>query len=275
MLAFLKVRRNQVVFSILAVLLVVLGVLAFLQFFPPSKPAASNTSSSATVSPSPSESPTPAIDRTPSPKPSAQGTPIGAAGAILKTGTAPDDTPTLFGNGPGCSIWHHPGWTQDKCDIVQVSGSNTTGAVAWVTEHKSANASARRVSLMTTGPSDTAWKVKLYAVDDAGGSFTAITVRVADVTGDHQPEVFVGLRAIGTNHVLELDGVQRLTGHDPAVIIHRELVQGRALLTGGGLTDYSATGASYTRTEIVYTAGAFKGTSTTVPILSAPAGDFE
>ncbi len=271
MLAFLKVRRNKLIIGgVLLLLLVLLGLVLFL---PRSQPASNSTASgSASVSPSPSASGSASASASVTSRASAPAGPvITATGAVLKTGAAADDTPTLFGNGPGCGIWHHPGWTQDACAIVQVFGSDATGGVAWITEHK-ASTSGRRVSLMTTGPSDTAWHVKLYAIDDPGGNFVAITVKSGDITGDGQPEILVGIRMVGTGQVLNLDGVQRLSGHDPAVIIHRELVRGHAVLGSGNLTDYSAAGSAYEKTVITYGGGAFHGSTSSVA--TAAAGDF-
>ena len=267
--AFLKVRRNQLIIGgVVITLLVLLGLLLFL---PRNQPASNtNASGSASVTRSPSVSVSIRASAS-----AASGSPAGpalnVAGAVLKTGAAADDTPTLFGNGPGCGIWHHPGWTQDACAIVQVFGSDATGGVAWITEHK-ASTSGRRVSLMTSGPSDTAWHVKLYAIDDPGGNFVAITVKSGDITGDGQPEILVGIRMVGTGQVLNLDGVQRLSGHDPAVIIHRELVRGHAVVGSGNLTDYSAAGSAYEKTVITDGGGAFHGS--TSGVATAPAGDF-
>ncbi|HEV3233668.1 MAG TPA: hypothetical protein VG329_03875 [Candidatus Dormibacteraeota bacterium] len=271
--AFLKVRRNQLIIGgVLVLLLVLLGLFLFL----PRNQTTSNTtaSGSATVSPSPSPDISPSPSPSASPSPSSAGVPspgaptIGPQGAVLRAGPAPDDNATLFGaSGGGCAIWVHPGWTQDDCGLIQVSGTDASGTVAYVVEHKTATG-GRRVSLMTA--SGSYWLVKLHFSDETG-SFIAISVRGADITGDGQKEVLVGIRAVGTNHVLNLDGVRRTSTSDPLVIIHRELVNGKATISGG-LTDYSAAGGGYTKTVIMYGGSTFHGTSSTVA--TAPSGDF-
>ncbi|MFY9614380.1 MAG: hypothetical protein WAT58_03180 [Candidatus Dormiibacterota bacterium] len=269
--AFLKVRRNQLIIGgVLVLLLVLLGLFLFL----PRNQTTSNTtaSGSATVSPSPSPdiSPSPSSARVPSP-----GAPtIGPQGAVLRTGTAPDDGSAVNwganGGAPGCGPsglnWHHTGWIGDECTIV-VLGGTTEQSMAWVIEHKISD-NSKRISILkgTTGN----WVTALYAIGDSG-SFTAITAKSADITGDGRPEILVGFRMVGTNHVLNLDGVRRTSTSDPLVIIHRELVNGKAT-SSGGLTDYSAAGGGYTKTVITYGGSSFHGTSSTVA--SAPPGDF-
>jgi hypothetical protein len=142
--------------------------------------------------------------------------------------------------------------------------------MAWVIEHRTADPSSKRISILkgTTGN----WVTVLYANGD-GGAFTAITAKAADVTGDGRKEIMVGFRMPGTQPVLNLDGVRRTGSADPVVIIHRELVHGSVTLgSGNGFVDYSASGGTYNRTQVTYTAGAFHGTISTVP--SAPPGDF-
>jgi hypothetical protein len=276
--AFLKVRRNQLIIGgVLVLLLVLLGLFLFL----PRNQTTSNTtaSGSATVSPSPSPDISPSPSPSLSPTPSSAGVPspgaptIGPQGAVLKSGTAPDDGSAVnwgANGGPGCGPsglnWHHTGWMNDECTIV-VLGGTTDQSMAWVIEHKISD-NSKRISILkgTTGN----WVTSLYAIGDSG-SFTGITAKSADITGDGRPEILVGFRMVGTNHVLNLDGVRRTSTSDPLVIIHRELVNGRATISGG-LTDYSAAGGGYTKTVITYGGSTFHGTSSTVA--TAPLGDF-
>jgi hypothetical protein len=275
---FLSGRRNQLLiggFILLLVLLLLLGG-AFLVVTRPNN-GVRVTSSQLDASPSPDISPSPSPPAAPSPRPSAAppaNPTITAANAILRAGPAPDDTAAsnwgANNGGPGCTIWVHAGWTQDGCDIV-VIGGDTEHSMAWVLEHKMAGGTTtRRVSVLkgTAG----AWVTALYYTDDSGG-VTAIYAKTADITGDGSPEITVGYRYPGTQPLLRLDGVRRVGTGSPTVVLHRQLTRGRAVISGGKLTDYSANpDTTYVKTVITYSAGAFHGVVSTVP--SAPAGDF-
>lgn len=274
---FLKSRRNQLLIGGFIIILLLLGG-AFLFLNRPKAQTASTTTSSADVSPSPSAdiSPSPLPLPSPSPSPVPPANPaISAANPVLRVGPASDDaaSTTFGGNGSGtCHAdamnWHHTGWTQDNCDIFFGSGQDQS--YAWVTESKADG--SKRVSIMTNSDGAGYWKTKLYRIGGPG-EFTALTVKTGDLTGDGVPEVLVGFRSPGTQPLLSLDGVQRTTGHDPKVVVHRELTRGRAVVSGGTLTDYSANpDTTYVKTVITYSGGAFHGTTSSVP--TAPAGDF-
>jgi hypothetical protein len=274
--AFLKVRRNQMIIGGVLVLLVLVlvGLLTLLQ--PKSTPTNTIVSGLATVTPPPSPdvSPSPSASAVPSP-----GAPtIGPPGAFLHSGQAPDDSsnPKWGQNGPPsetCAAggtWHHAGWMSDGCQLVLFGGSSSQD-MAWVVEHKNGTPNQKRVSVLkgTNGP----WVTALYFIDDTCCNFVSMTAKAADITGDGRPEIVVGIRSATTNHILQLDGVRRTGSSDPLVIVHRELVNGKAVLGGGNsFTDYSAVGDHYTKTVVTYGGSSF--TSSSSMVATAPPGDF-
>jgi hypothetical protein len=120
---------------------------------------------------------------------------------------------------------------------------------------------------MTTGASDAYWHKKLTTIDgDSAGAWDQITVKAADVTGDGQKELIVGIRFMGTGHILDYDVAQYLSGHPLTVIAHRgDFESGQAKIEGGGITDYAGHRPSgggpccdyWTRSVLHFAAGAF------------------
>ncbi|MFN2463897.1 MAG: hypothetical protein ABR573_08365 [Candidatus Dormibacteria bacterium] len=122
---------------------------------------------------------------------------------------------------------------------------------------------------MTTTANDAYWHTRLYYSDDQGGGLTGITVKGVDVSDGWSPWLVAGFRhnrmsAGGT--VLDYDVITRgAPGTDPAVLIHRQLGDGVAVLGGQHIEDYGDAGggsAAYTKAVIKFVNGAHEVTST-------------
>lgn len=272
--------QGKLIAGLIAVVAVLLVAVAYLagRSATPRPTAGSNSSGSATVTVSPPPSPTPSPSPSPTPSPAAAV--LGPSGTLLQANKGSDAGPGR-GNGPGCQIWVDSGWTLGDCGITPVNGNSPEASIAWVTEHKQgASGTQWRVFFMTTSANDAYWHTKLYYGDDMGGGFTNITVKGVDVSGGGVPWLVVGFRhnrTSGGGTILDYDVIDRgAPGTDPAVLIHRQLGDGVAVLGGQHIEDYDdgAGGSTYTKSVINFVEGSFKITATSqIAAAQAPKSD--
>jgi len=86
------------------------------------------------------------------------------------------------------------------------------------------------------------WEVALQApVTEGytGALFADVSARVADVTGDDEPEVLFGYRSEGTGHILDLDVVGFDSAGAPSVLAHEQLYRGTVLVKSDRLVTFT------------------------------------
>ena len=159
----------------------------------------------------------------------ASGTAVGGDGAVLRRTTTGDDRHRA--PGAGCTTMALTGYRAQCGDV-----SDGDDDFVWMVERRLTNGGFRATVFRRSGESD--YRPVLEALDDGPAGpvrFAAVTVRVADVSGDRTPEIVFGFRGQGSGALLDLDLVD--VGR---VAVHRTLDQGRAEAKDGRLDDWSA-----------------------------------
>ncbi len=173
---------------------------------------------------------------------------VGPTGAVL---TRPTDTTTTrpVDKAKGCNSANDPGWEISECGALRSGGS----VLLWLVETKGKGIRTLVLREQTAGR----WVVVLAARDDNGKAFSEVGVRGEDVSGDGQPELVFGFHRRGDDKVLAVDVVDA----PPAVVVHRDLVQGSATATKGRLDTWAANGDAFDQVAIRFISGQWQASA--------------
>jgi hypothetical protein len=156
-----------------------------------------------------------------------------------------------------------PGWTADCGQLGARGGAD----LVWLIERRSSPAGSRSAVLRRTGP--TQWTVILAADDPGGARYSAVSVAVADASGDGKLDIGFGFRLPDASHTLAVDLVEG----PGQVVVHQSLVQGSARISSGQLNTWAAAPDSTSQVVkqvIRYIAGAWRITATSREPAPAP-----
>jgi len=155
---------------------------------------------------------------------------VGPQGAVLRRTTGSEERRRAPGG--GCTTLAQAGY-RAECGDVSDGGDD----FVWMIEERLTNGGLRAAVMVRTGPST--YRSVLEALDDGPAGpvrFAAISVAVADVSGDGTPEIAFGFRSQGSGAILDLD----LVDAPGRVVVHRTLDKGRGSADEGRLDDWAA-----------------------------------
>jgi hypothetical protein len=122
-------------------------------------------------------------------------------GALLTPPATPD---RRSGSPDNCTTFADPGGWTATCGVVHTTG----GDLLWMVESQPVGAATAWRAYVLRQVTTSRWDVALVAKDDAGTTFTAISVAVADVVGDGGREAVFGFHSQRPPNLLSIDVVQ-------------------------------------------------------------------
>lgn len=187
---------------------------------------------------------------------------VTGAGAVLM---APKVAETRIMSGSDCRSLAvgGPGWSADCGQLGAKGGVD----LVWLVERRTSPAGTRSAVLRRTGPSQ--WTVILAADDPGGVRFTAVSVAVADASGDGKLDIGFGFRLPDSADTLAVDVVEG----PGQVVVHQNLAHGSARISSGQLNTWATApddSSQVVKQVIRFVSGAWRVTATSREPAPAP-----